>query len=287
MDNTEKIKDKNVVLVGDFSIDNNHFGCHLVSQTFREQFVRVGLNLLARLPLDLNSIRHSYEALNRADLVVINGEGAIHNGRYQEILNLAEKYPCVLVNCVYENNPINHNLEKFKLITTRESLSAQALESQNIKAKVVPDVIFASSYLRSFKPRANLIIKQSGYTDCAKKSVLKLGPVSIKYRLGFSPKSNKLNDYLNFLSSHKKIAVGRFHSAICCSIFGIPFSTWESNTWKIRGLMKDIGISDLHFDTRNEALRNIPNSLSNKVTSFSDSAKLRVESFFDSIANLI
>ena len=287
MDNTKIKKAKNVVLVGDFSLHNNHFGCHLVSQTFREQFIRIGLHLSARLPLDLNFIKHSDKALKQADLVVINGEGAIHNGRYQEIINLAEKYPCVLVNCVYENNPFNHNLEKFKLITTRESLSAQALENQNIKAEVVPDVIFASSYLRSFKPRANLAIKQSGFTDCAKKSILKLGPFSIKYRLGFSPKSNNLNDYLNFLSSHKKMAIGRFHSVICYSIFGIPFSTWESNTWKIRGLMKDIGISGLHFDTRKEALKNIPDSISNKVTSFSDSAKIRVECLFDSIANLI
>lgn len=286
MDKIKLKKPRNVVLVGDFSLHNNHFGCHLVSQTFREQFARVGLNLSARLPLELHSISNYDKALRQADLVVVNGEGAIHNGRYQEIINLADKYPCVLVNCVYENNPINHNLDKFKLITARESLSAQALESHNVKAEVIPDVIFASSYLRSFKAKTNLAIKESGFTDCAKKSVFKLGPLNIKYRLGFSPKSHSLNDYLNFLFSHKKIAIGRFHSVICCSIFEIPFSSWESNTWKIRGLMRDMGVSDLHFSTRSEALKNIPETVSSKVTSFSDSAKIRVEALFDTIADL-
>jgi hypothetical protein len=274
---------KRVVLVGDFSLHNNHFGCHLVSQTFREQFSRVGINLIASLPIDYKSINRYDKILKQADLVVINGEGAIHHGRYQEVIDLAAQYPCVLVNCVYEDNPYNKNLHKFKLITTRESLSAKAINYHNVEAKVVPDVIFASSYLRSFKPRKNLIFKESGFTDSAKKSEFRLGPLKIKYRIGYSPKSNSLNNYLNFLYSHRKIAIGRFHSLICCSLFEIPFSTWESNTWKTKGIMQDMGISHLHFDTRSEALINIPNEFPDTVRDFSRLAKFKVESLFDEI----
>jgi hypothetical protein len=282
----EKNFSKNVVLVGDFSLHNNHFGCHLVSQTFREQFARVGINLIARLPIDFNSIENHKQILEAADLVVINGEGAIHHGRYQKVIDLAANYPCVLVNSVYENNPYNKNLQKFKLITTRESLSAKALKNHHVEAKVVPDVIFASSYLRSFKPKRNLILKETGFTDSAKKSVLRLGPLKIRYRIGYSPKSNSLNDYLNFLYSHKKMAIGRFHSLICCSIFEIPFSSWESNTWKIKGLMHDMGISNLHFSTRKEALNSIPDKFPDSARGFCNLAKFKVESLFDEIMSL-
>ena len=278
---------KKVILIGDFSIHNNHFGCKLVSQTFREQFQRVGLELIARLPINFNPIQYYDKLLKSADLIIINGEGAIHNGRYQEIINLGSKYPCILVNCVYENNPKNDSLQHFKLITTRESLSANELISQNINAKVVPDVIYASAYLRSFIPRSNLKTKETGYTDSAKKSVIRIGPMTLKYRKGFSPKSNSLDNYLNFLCEHKKIAVGRFHSLICCSIFEIPFSTWESNTWKIRGLMNDIGLSELHFQSRKEAINNIPKEFSSKIKNFTTLAKSRVESLFDDIANML
>tara|TARA_B100001769_G_scaffold267658_1_gene255258 strand:- start:797 stop:1657 length:861 start_codon:yes stop_codon:yes gene_type:complete len=277
---------KKVVLVGDFSLESQHFGCHLTSQTFREQFLRVGLDLIASLPINLDSISSYKMILGEADLVVINGEGAIHNGRYKEIINLSSEYPCVLVNCVYQNNPLNENLKRFKLVSSRESLSAEALALNGINVSVTPDVVFASTYLRSFKPQNSIKNKKTGFTDCAKKSEFRFGPFCLKYRLGYSPKAHSLYSYLNFLYSHEKIAVGRLHAAVCCSVMGIPFSTWESNTWKMKGLMLDMGIPELHYSNRRDALDNIPKEIPGTIIDYAITAKKKVESLFDKMALL-
>ena len=47
--------------------------------------------------------------------------------------------------------------------------------------------------------------------------------------------------------------------------------------------MQDMGISHLHFDTRSEALINIPNEFPDTVREFSRLAKFKVESLFDEI----
>ncbi len=278
-------KNPKVVLIGDTSLRTPHFGCQLVGQTFREQFSRVGLHLVASLPSKLEQIPKWREYVAGADLVVINGEGSIHHGRFQELINLASEYPCALVNCVYAENPRNENLSKFNYTSARESFSANALREHGAVVDVVPDVLFASAFLGSFVPKQDAE-HEVGFTDCAQKEIFSFGPFSIRLRPGFSPKTPIVADYLDFLSSHKKMALGRFHAVVCCSVLGIPFSTWDSNTWKTRGLMEDMGIPELHFDSRKEALAHIPDTLPAGVKVFREDAKKRIESMFDDLARI-
>ena len=274
-----------VAFVGDVSLRTPHFGYQLVGQAFREQFARVGLDLAYTLPARLDTVRNWQNYLSNVDLVVINGEGSIHHGRFQNLIDLAHDYPCALVNCVYQSNPMNPNLRYFKWISARESLSAAALHDHGASVEVVPDVLFASSFLRSFVP-VSVASKDFGYTDCAEKVVKHFGPICIRYRPGFSPKTKVIGDYLNFLATHKRISVGRFHALICCSMLGIPFSTWDSNTWKTKGLMMDMGIPWLHFSSRKEALANIPSALPEEVLQFRNEARNQIESMFDRLAEI-
>jgi len=220
--------------------------------------------------------------LKNVDLVVINGEGSIHHGRFQELINLASEYPCALINCVYQDNPPNDNLKYFKYISVRESYSAQELQRVGIMAEVIPDVLFASLFLRSFIPKSQPS-KKSGITDNAKKEVFKIGSFQFKYRPGFSPKTSTVADYLDFLCSHKKMAIGRFHAAICCCVLGIPFSTWDSNTWKTEGLMEDMGVSRLHFKERHSAITNMPDSLPEEIKIFTKKSITTIENMFDAL----
>jgi hypothetical protein len=192
-----------VVFVGDTSLRTSHFGCQLVGQTFREQFSRVGLELTASLPTKFEQVSNWKKYLKEASLVVINGEGSIHHGRFQNLIDLSDKYPCVLVNCVYQENPFNEHLKGFKYISTRESLSLQELKKNDVTAEVVPDVLFASTFLRSFVPTSK-VVHDVGYTDCSQKEQWSFGPFSFRYRPGFSPKTSIVADYLNYLCSHKK-----------------------------------------------------------------------------------
>ena len=93
-------------------------------------------------------------------------------------------------------------------------------------------------------------------------------------------------DYLEFLSTHRKMVVGRFHAAVSCSVLGIPFSSWDSNTWKTKGLMLDMGISHLHFDSRNEAIANMPEEFPEEIIGFRRSAKERIEAMFDQLETI-
>jgi len=268
-----------VVFVNDTSLRTPHFGCQLVGQTFREQFSRAGLDLVASLPGDFSRHPDWKACLARADLVIINGEGSIHHGRFQELINLAAQYPCALVNCVYQKNPENENLKKFKYISARESMSAAAIRAHGAEVEVVPDVLFASIFLNSFVP-IERGIHDFCFTDCAEKVVKKFGPLKIRYRPGFSPKTPVVGDYLNFLASHRRMAVGRFHAAVCCSVMGIPFSTWDSNTWKTEGMMKDMNVGHLHFNSRDEALANAPREFLPEIVEFRVKAKAQIEAMF-------
>ena len=274
-----------VVFIGDTSLRTSHFGCQLVGQTFREQFSRVNLDLVASLPSKLEQIPRWREHVAGADLVVINGEGSIHHGRFQDLINLASDYSCALVNCVYQENPCNENLTKFKYVSTRESCSANAMYEHGVSAEIVPDVLFASTLLNSFVPKQQPV-HEVGFTDCAQKEKFSFGPFSVRYRPGFSPKTPVVGEYLDFLCSHRRMALGRFHAVVCCSVLGIPFSTWDSNTWKTKGLMNDMGISELHFDSRKEALAHLPEVLPEAVKVFRADAKRSIETMFDTFAHI-
>ncbi len=273
-----------IVFIGDTSLGSPHFGCQLVGQTFREQFGRTGVELIASLPYDLNNYHGFEQILKSADLLVINGEGSIHHGRFHHLIKLASEYPSALVNCVYQENPIWPELKDFLYVSTRESYSANEINSQGVECHVVPDVLFASSLLNSFVHHEP--IKDFGFTDNAQKTTFKFGPFKLRLRLGRSPKQTIVADYLSFLCQHKRMCIGRFHAAIAASVLGIPFSTWDSNTWKMRGLMQDMGLSHLHFNNREEAMKAVPLEFDPTISEFVEQAKVKIETMFDTLASI-
>ena len=261
-----------VVLVNDTSLYATHFGCQLVGQTIREQLSRVGLNLAASFPLRYKAkiARPYFEA---ADLVIINAEGSIHHGRNVQLLELANDYPCALINGVFDDNGFQSNLRRFHYISMRESLSANEIRRQSFDCEVVPDLIFDSMLLSSI-PRGCSDIPV-GLTDNV------INPMA-----GFSPKSDLAYTVLSNLARCKTLCAGRFHAAIAAAVLRIPFSTWESNTWKIRGMMQDMGVEHLHFKTQAEAIDNVPAELDPKIDAFVDDARLRVRAMFEKLVDI-
>ena len=282
--NTRAFPRPKVVFIGDTSLGSPHFGCQLVGQTFREQFSRTGLELIASLPYDFYKFQGINKILEDANLLVINGEGSIHHGRFHHLIRLASEYPSALVNCVYQENPEWPELKDFLYISTRESYSAQEINSQGVECHVVPDVLFASALLNSFVCKE--ATKDFGFTDNAQKMLYQFGPIKLRLRLGQSPKKKIVSEYLDFLCQHKTLCIGRFHAAIAASVLGIPFSTWDSNTWKMRGLMQDMGLSHLHFNNRKEAMAAIPSEFDPNISVFVEQAKQKIETMFDTLASL-
>lgn len=272
-----------VALVNDTSIYSKHFGCQLVGQTFREQFKRVGFDLKLSLPKIFDYKDYANE-LSKVDLVVVNGEGSIHHNLNFHLLELATKYPSVLVNCVYQENDPNPFLSAFKYVSARESLSALEIQRQGVECAIVPDAIFASSFLNSYRP----IVNQNGIavTDAYEKQYtqrffMKRKDTNLLFAKKHSPAS-----YIEQLLKHKGIVAGRFHAAVACSVLGIPFSTWDSNTWKTKGMMNDMGVGHLHADTRKEAERLLPEKFDIRIHQFAEEAKTKIYTLFDTIYNI-
>ena len=278
-----------VVLINDTSLFAKHFGCQLVCQTFREQFARVGLELSLSLPNKFDESVYAAQ-LSAASLLVINGEGSIHHGNHLHLIRLASKYPTVLVNCVYQENPEMPELRNLLYIAARESLSANEIRNQGVNCEVVPDVIFASSMLRAFpKPVAT---REMGITDNVveiKKGRLERikNQLGIKSKDGESPSvRSNISKYLKWMCSHQRLCIGRFHGVVAASVLGIPFSSWDSNTWKTRGLMQDMGVAHLHYPSFMEAKENVPREFNPLIGEFSERAKTRVKMMFDHIYDI-
>jgi len=272
---------KKVFLANDTYFYNRHFGCELVSSTFREQFARVGLEMIGNAPRDFDLKKYE-DKMKAADLVVINGEGSIHHNRNSHLLKIAEQYPSVLVNGVFEeNDQIAHLLKNFLFISCRESLSAEYIRSLGYESAVNPDVIFSSMILRAYTkdaPHAEL-----GLTDSVFWKRSRVGPFKRKRRYGFTAECSFV-DYLRELTSYKRLCIGRFHGVVVASVLGIPFSSWDSNTWKTLGLMKDMDVERLHFSTQEEAMRHVPEVFPKSISAFATQAVGRINDMFDRVA---
>lgn len=269
-----------VALINDTGLFESHFGCQLVSQTYREQFARLGLDLALSLPRDFDLNQVSAE-LDKMDLLVVNGEGSIHHGRCHHLIALASRFPAVLVNCVYQQNPPDWDLGGFLYVSARESLSAAEIERQGCACDVVPDIMYASMFLHSFhKPEPK---RQIGITDNVRKEKWKVGPFCLKKKKGFPPNRSMAADYLRELCFYERLCIGRFHAVVAASVLEIPFSSWDSNTWKTKGLMGDMGVSRLHFSTCNEARKHVPVRFDPQIKDFASEARRRVIEMFDTI----
>jgi hypothetical protein len=264
-------------------MQQRHFGCELVSSTFREQFARVGLEMIGSAPRIFSASKYA-EKMQSADLIVLNAEGSIHHNRNEHLLKIATQYPSVMVNSVFEDNDhIVPLLKNFLFISCRESFSASYIRAFGFQAAVTPDVIFSSIALRSYTK--DLPTKDLGLTDSVKSRKMRFGPLTHKREYGFTAERSYI-EYLEEFTSFKRLCIGRFHGVVAAAVLGIPFSSWDSNTWKIKGLMKDMNVDHLHFSSQEEAILHVPDVMPSSVEEFSKQAVARIDNMFDYIAEV-
>ena len=205
-----------VVLYNDcFTGVRPHFGCDLVVSTFREQLNRVGIELLGTVSMRDTSCKNAL--LEKADLVIVNGEGSFHHNRRNDIARISHLYPSILVNTVFEDNDVD--LSKFKFISARESISAK-----NIGCEVIPDVIFTSKRLEGLVATG----------ENGEGSILHSGGIRT-----LRPADQVIPEILKCSS----IVTESFHGIAVATILEIPVTKvlpGAGVTWKTESLMKDI-----------------------------------------------
>ncbi len=268
-----------VVIVND--TDGPHFGCQLVMQSFREQLDRVGIELLGTVPKRVKSLDAYPDFVARADLVIVNGEGSIHHGKRGELIELATRYPAVLVNCVYQDNPARDALTEFRLVTARESRSAAALADHGVRARVIPDVILSSRRLREANRAADP--EGLGITDNVVDEGTDPGEDSVLLaKVG----AGEAGRYLEGLGRYRGLAVGRFHTMLAAASMGIPFAAWPSNTHKIEGALEDMGVPELLAPNREEAARRVPAEFDERIAAYVEDGRRKIDALFEELHEL-
>lgn len=139
-----------VVLINDTRADLHH-GCWRVMRTLEGQLARTGLEVAARAPAhaDWRKDPAIADAIGRAALVIVNGEGTIHHDRPAGEALLAvgaaaksAGVPAALINASWDANgpAFARALADFTLVSARETRSAAQIQAAGIAARVVPDL---------------------------------------------------------------------------------------------------------------------------------------------------
>lgn len=249
-----------VVLVNDTSF-SNHIGCKLVIQSFLRKCEEYNIEVLGSI-----SWKHNWEdyrfLLDKADLVIVNGEGSIHHGRRMDLLEIAEYYPSALINAVYDSVPYNDHTQKFKYVSVRESLSAEYMNNHKVSPDIVPDLIFDNN-IESLSNNGLVYINSVELPD-----------------VGINPYED---DFLNTIQNCHSICSGRFHGCCLAMMMNKPFSAYATNTHKTIGLLKDAGLTHLYSDTPD--YNKIPYELD--CSSYVNNAKQKIDMMFKKIKGCI
>jgi len=139
-----------VVLINDTRADLHH-GCWRVMRTLEAQLARVGLAVVARAPAHIDWRKDPLigQAIGKAALVVVNGEGTIHHDRPagEALLAVgaaarAAGVPSALINASWDANgpAYARALADFTLVSARETRSAAQIQAAGLAARVVPDL---------------------------------------------------------------------------------------------------------------------------------------------------
>lgn len=256
-----------------------HFGCKLVMEAFRSELERVGIELLythksgvTQVPWNKFLGSEVFRQLARADLVIINGEGSIHDDAHPGLIRIARELPCVLMNGVYQNNTPMPEMGDFLFRSMRESLSAAEVAEEGHTCSVIPDVVLVAPTLLGIghHPAETDICHMTDSSDPDLEGI------------GLTPLRSP-GEFIFELSWFRGWACGRFHAAIICAALGIPFSGYPANTHKIKGLMIDMGAEDFYFDTMGAALSGVPYDVPNSVRRWVVEGRLKIHRFFNTL----
>lgn len=250
--------------------DSRHPGCQLIHGVIKRYCALVDIRIMGWVSFKERNLEQYYFAFEDADLLLVNGEGSIHDNNRNELIRIAGSFPSVLMNAVYQNNITLPEKYKFLKVFVRESFSRKNFGSG---AEVVPDLVFASSDVKKTQKYPS---RKLGVTDSV--NIAKEGDIT------FSGSPERV---IERLTDCRTICTGRFHGIVLCLMLGVPFSAYGSNTFKNAGLMWDLGMWAHFRQDRHKALKVVPEKIPNTALEYLETARGRIRKMFDKIANLV
>lgn len=273
-----------VVIINDtrsLSGKNSHAGCEMVMKVLLGLCRMYKLDVIKTIPVSHDPFKPEYKPfLQNADLVIVNGEGTIHHNRPQafKLLSIGRRYPSVLINAVIQGmdrEVLQENLPKFLSISVRESMSLGEIlpHCPTTQVHLIPDLVFAGmEEIKKFPPHP--VHSMIGITD------------SVNNRQGGFLITVGLTAYLNQLRAWPGLTIGRFHGICFASIIGIPFNAYPSNTHKNEGILRDMGIPELYYDSVNEAINHVPEKMNPSVVQYVQKAPKLIQDYFETIVKI-
>lgn len=222
-----------------------HFGCELVMETIKDQLERVDAEYIGSITKDeIRDVVKIKTLFDKADLVIVNGEGSFHHNRRNDIPDIATKWNSILINTVYQDNFLDQRLKKFKYISCRESFSAKEMSKDlGMKIDTIPDVIFTNKRLKALKynPTKDLIKVRHG------------SELSTK---------NPADYFMKTLADHKRISSISYHALIISIILGQDITeVISSNTHKNEALIHDFKSDPKYVESSRKAVNDLFNKL--------------------------
>lgn len=269
----------NTILLNDTRSDE-HIGCELVIKNSLLKCSEVCLNVTATVSTaEASQATKLLEPhLPTTDLILLNGEGTLHDDKANALSLLAAAKSAkdagcsvVLYNALWKNNPIGKQfLPVFDLIFCRDHASLQEVlvDHPDAQAKVVPDMTFATQLPTNLpKAREGVLVTDS----VRKKKCISLAKLALKNNFNFAPMStaffrklkghpivkwrlksklthpsgsiDSTDQFLNKLLVTESVITGRFHTVCLSLLCSTPVYSIASNTPKIQSLLEDFGLS--------------------------------------------
>lgn len=279
-----------VVILND-TATRYHHGCARVMGNLVSGLEAAGCEVTARIPARAEFAKDAAQraAIAKADLIVINGEGTLHDGaehgaRLLHVLDLPERRatPVALVNALWQDNPPEWDaaLSAMALVASRDSKSAAAIAATGVDVRAMPDLSLARPFESVAASRKGLIVGDSvklaarshlaraaqrlGATYLPTKTLsapIWSNPLARKalwrvYNKTFTgpvPPFEMSADapaYLARLSGAQGHITGRFHGICLSMLLETPFLALASTTSKVQTLLSDAGLGgDRLIDT--------------------------------------
>lgn len=250
----------NILLLN--NTENYHAGCRQVIKFFKDHFSKENMIVYDKK----NKILPDF---NSFDLIILNGEGSIHDDAkkmisYLEYMNNASANGVItmLVNTVWHNNSktTTRLLEDIDYVSVREIKSKN--EIQNVIDKNVDVYLDLSFYVEVSEINISKSKIVSGNKFLPKKQREKFENIGETSHIDIF--QDDWNEIVNKLRSSEILVTGRHHEMYAACKARCKFIVLEGNTHKNSGLLKtfDCNIPYLETTATNDEIKKAINEIS-------------------------